>query len=137
VKDVNLDTVQKATSMRVKRTPPKSYHGSSFQGARVGLTQTDDIIPALQAICTDTRTARATHNIYAYRIGSGQHMTEHYEDDGEYGAGRRLLAILKEKNISNQIICVSRWCGGKHLGPARFSHIEEAAYDIINAVTNI
>jgi hypothetical protein len=25
VRDVNLDTVQKATSMRVRRTPPKSY----------------------------------------------------------------------------------------------------------------
>jgi putative IMPACT (imprinted ancient) family translation regulator len=64
-------------------------------------------------------------------------MTELYEDDSEYGAGLSILAILNEKYISNQSICVSSWYGGKHLGPARSNHIEEAAYVIINAMTNV
>jgi hypothetical protein len=132
LKDINRDTTEEATKMRVKRSPPKTYVGSSFQGARVEVSTPDDVIPALQAIYTDVRSARATHNIYAYRITSGNHtVTEHYEDDGEYGAGHRLLQLLQKQNVSNQLICVSRWYGGKHLGSARFNYVEEAGKDVL------
>ena len=50
---------------------------------------TDDGIPALHAIYANHRVARATHNIYAYRIQMADRLVEHFEDDGEYGAGRR------------------------------------------------
>ena len=128
VKNINDDTTEMAMAMRVKRAPPKSYGGSSFQGAKVDISSHDDVIPAIHAIYTDVRSARATHNVYAYRIQvSPIKMIEHYEDDGEYGAGRRLLALLQNKDIRNQLVCTSRWYGGKHLGPARFDHITEAA----------
>ena len=132
VKDINIDTTDMATSMRVKRSPPKTYDGSTFQGSRVNVATPDDVIPAIHAIYTDVRSARATHNIYAYRINSGQRIIEHYEDDGEYGAGRRLLGMLQKNDILNQLICVSRWHAGRNLGPVRFNYIEEAAKDTIN-----
>jgi hypothetical protein len=126
VKNINADTTDVAMQMRVKRAPPKTYGGSTFQGSKVDVSDPENVIPALHAIYTDVRSARATHNIYAYRIKVGQHVIEHFEDDGEYGAGRRLLALLQQMDICEQLVCVSRWYGGKHLGLARFDHITEA-----------
>ena len=127
VKDVNIDTSEAATNLKVKRAPPKTYNNSTFRGHNVALTDQDDIVPALHAIYADTRVARATHNIYAYRIQSDSGAIEHYEDDGEWGAGRLLLQLLKDHNITNKLVCVTRWYGGTHLGNARFDHIREAA----------
>ena len=69
--------------------------------------------------------------MYAYRIQSGDSIIEHYEDDGKHGGGRRILDILQRKNIVNQVVCVTRWYGGKYLGPSRFDHIEEAANSVL------
>jgi len=38
---------------------------------------------------------------------SGGGVIEHYEDDGEYRAGRRLLDLLRDNDISDQMICDS------------------------------
>jgi hypothetical protein len=111
IKDINTDVIQIAADMKVKRAPPSSFQGSSFQGSSVKLSNTDHVVPALHAIYGDTRVARATHNIYAYRIVSGDRTIEHYEDDGEHGAGRRLLDLLRDKDVNDRIICVTRWYG--------------------------
>ena len=89
------------------------------------------MITALHAVYRDTRVARATHNIYAYRIMSGGGVFEHYEDDGEYGAGGRLLDLLLDNDICDQMICVTRWYGGTHLGPGRFNHILDAGRRVL------
>jgi len=54
---------------------------------------------------------------------SGGDVIEHYEDDGEYGAGRCLLDLLRDNEISDRMICVIRWYGKSHSRPARFNHI--------------
>ena len=123
LRDINIDTTHKATQTKVGRTPPISHGGSSFQGAGIRIQSSDNVIPGLHAIYTDARVARVTHNIYAYRIVSPSSTVEHYEDDGEYGAGRRILDTLRQNNIENTLVCVTRWYGGKHLGPVRFDKI--------------
>ena len=50
IKDINLDTTDIAASMRVKRSPPKTYNGSTFQGSRVVIDKPDDVIPAIHAL---------------------------------------------------------------------------------------
>ena len=83
------------------------------------LESQDDVIAGLHAVRKDTRVATADHNIYAYLWqGADGHISEHYEDDREYGSGRRVLDILREQNIVNYLV-VSRWFGGKHLGQSR------------------
>ena len=47
-------------------------------------------------------------------------------DDGETGAGGVILRILKKQNWVNVIVVVTRWYGGKHLGPDRFKHVQDA-----------
>jgi hypothetical protein len=127
IRDINTNTTEVAKGMRVKRAPPMTYNKTSFQGHTTPIACQDDIIPALHAVYADSRVARATHNTYAYRLKAGNIITEHYEDDGDYGAGRQLLKLLKDKNITNRIVCVSSWSGGTHLGRARFGHLVESA----------
>ena len=71
--------------------------------------------------------------IYAYRLsGTNNQTIEHYEDDGEYGAGRRLLNLLQEKDISEQLVCVTRWHCGPNIGRARFTFINDAANAVLS-----
>ena len=138
VQDINLNTNDIALQLQnqVKHAPPKTYTNSSFQGHHIDIDSQDDIVPALHALYADNRVARATHNIYAYRLRHGGGVTEHFEDDGEWGAGRVLLKLLKDNDISNRLVCVTRWYGGTHLGKARFQYIEEAARDALGEILN-
>ena len=127
VRNINQNTTERTMSLKVNRAQPKVHEGSQFQGSKVKLESDNDIIPALHAIYQDHRVARATHNIYAYRLERDGNILEHYNDDGEYGAGSHILQILQQTGKTNILICVTRWYGGRHIGPVRFNLIEEAA----------
>ena len=128
IRTINYVMEDKAAQMRTINTPPRCYDGSTFQGQCVRLESQDDVIAGLHAVRKDTRVARADHNAYAYRWqGADRYISEHYEDDREYGSGRWVLDILREQNLVNYLVVVSRWFGGKHLGQARFDNIKEAA----------
>ena len=123
VRDINVDTFD---------VTPITEKGSFFRGSKITIATTDDIIPGLHAIYRDTRVASATHNIYAYRLATSNGILEHYEDDGEFGAGHHVLQLLKAQNIENRLVCVSRWYGGTHLGPSRFELIKKAAEQVLS-----
>ena len=74
----------------------KQYMKSTFQGHSADVTTQDNILPAPHAVYMDVLCARATHNIYAYRIKTEAGVFEHYEDEGEFDAGKNLLNILRE-----------------------------------------
>ena len=62
--------------------------------------------------------ADATHNVYAYRLGSGDAMVERSSDDREPAGtgGPPVLAILQKNNVSDAAAVVSRYFGGVKLG---------------------
>jgi hypothetical protein len=123
VMDVHLNTTKKAVTLQptVRHSPTQTYQGHSFQGHSVSITEQDDIVPVLHAIYSDGRVARASHNIYAYRLKTTSGYIEHYEDDGEWGAGADLLDLLRSNNIENKLVCTTRWRGTNHLASARLS----------------
>ena len=127
VRDINLNTTDIAASMKIESAPHRTYRKSTFQGHHTAIRTQDDIIPALHAIYALSGVARANHNIYAYRLEAGDQIIEHFSDDREWGAGRKVLELLREHNVTNKLVCVSRWYGGINLGQARFDHIKEAA----------
>ena len=55
-----------------------------------------------------------------------------YDDDGESAAGGRLLRLLTLVGAENVVVVVSRWFGGVLLGPARFTHINNAARQLLD-----
>ena len=123
-KYMNTDVVSRSVNMT--HAPPKVYGKSSFQGHVTPATSQDYILPSIHALYADNRVARATHNVYAYRISTENGIVEHYEDDKEHGAGRVLLNLMREEEVTNKLVVVSRWYGGEHLGPDRFNYIREA-----------
>ena len=54
-------------------------------------------------------------------------LLQDYDDGGEDAAGGRLLHLLQILDVQNTVVVVSRWFGGIKLGPARFTHINNAA----------
>ena len=62
--------------------------------------------------------AQATHNCYAYRIGSGDHPLEYFNDHGEPSgtAGKPILGAIQRLKLTNVAVVVTRYFGGKKLG---------------------
>ncbi len=68
--------------------------------------------------------ARATHHSWALRTEHGTFKN----DDGEAGAGMVILRMLERFDLRDEIIVVTRWYGGKHLGGDRFRHVQDAVH---------
>lgn len=66
--------------------------------------------------------AKATHNSWACLTGDGPLKS----DDGESGAGNIILQMLEREGLRDEIVVVTRWYGGKHLGGDRFRHVGDA-----------
>ena len=62
--------------------------------------------------------SQANHNCYAYRIGSGGNPLEYYNDHGEPSgtAGKPILGAIQRLNLTNVVVVVTRYFGGKKLG---------------------
>lgn len=64
---------------------------------------------------------RATHNTWGLLLSDG---TQIKADDGEAGAGMVILRMLDRAGLTDTIVVVTRWYGGKHLGGDRFRHVQ-------------
>ena len=74
----------------------------------------------------------ATHNCYAYIIGD---MIMKSSDDGEPAktAGMPMLEALKDRNLTNVLVIVTRYFGGTLLGkPGLIKAYRDSVYEIIN-----
>ena len=72
-----------------------------------------------------------TGHIYAYRYGN----TEGRCDNDEHGASAKLLKLIKDQDVTDSIVIVTRWFGGVHIGPKRFTLIENCASDALKLLT--
>jgi hypothetical protein len=111
----------------VKHSPSVTEKNSTFSGHAARLAQGISIENVLADLVSMKDTATADHMIYAYKYGTSSGCC----DDGEHGAGTRLLKILNDKKVRNGIVVVTRWFGGDHLGPRRFELIQNCAADAI------
>ena len=73
--------------------------------------------------------AKATHNTWALLTAEAPIKN----DDGESGAGNVILRMLERDAITDHIIVVTRWYGGKHLGGDRFRHVQTAVRAYLDA----
>jgi hypothetical protein len=101
---------------------------SVFQAHIAKINSKEEAMAVLQTLMSNTKIARATHRIYAYRTSvptkNGQNLElNDCEDDGEVGAGIKLQHLLQIMKVDNVMVVVTRWYGGIHLGPDRFKHI--------------
>ncbi len=83
--------------------------------ARLSFADTEETaIDFLEQVRAENRTAR--HNVYAYRLRSGNR--ERYSDDGEPAktAGTPALEVLQHSGLTDLIVVVTRYFGGVLLG---------------------
>ncbi|KAK6591015.1 ximpact-like protein [Cryptosporidium xiaoi] len=113
---------------------------SVFQAHVCKVFTTEDVEKVIKWLLSNTKIARATHNMWAYRLckdkkpSSGGSFPIGYDiisldhdSDGETAAGSRLQHLLNIIDAKNIFVMVTRWYGGIQLGPDRFRHINNAA----------
>ena len=86
----------------------------------------EDIKLFLKRLKKNKKYARATHNTWAARISHAGTIFETKSDDGETGAGMVILRVMQKEEVSDCIICVTRWFGGVKLMGDRFKHVQDA-----------
>ncbi|KAM5346515.1 hypothetical protein ACJ41O_009520 [Fusarium nematophilum] len=77
----------------------------------------------------------ATHNAWAIRTSYGNSplKQEASFDDGESGCGNFLLQQLRDLDISNTLVVLTRWYGGVMLGPDRWRLMRECLSDALSS----
>ena len=83
------------TAIDIRHTDIEQEKGSSFQAHIIKLEDKAQVIPTLHKLYTNQNVAKATHNMYAYRLRGQSLIVENSSDDGEFGAGRNEIAAAK------------------------------------------
>ena len=92
----------------------------------------EDIKKFLKELKRRKKYQKATHNTWAARVSHEGTIFETKNDDGETGAGMVILHVMQKEDISNTVICVTRWFGGIKLMGDRFKHVQDATKYAIN-----
>jgi len=96
----------------------------------------NDVNEVLDQLKQNKKIANATHNVYAFRFEIEKckgkiTLVEDRDDDGETGAGDKLLYMLQMLNAVNIIVIVTRWYGGINLGNDRFKYIVNLGQQLV------
>lgn len=106
-----------AIKMRFFHTQPEK--GSQFKAA---ILKTDSLDILHKAYIKLFQKYPTADHIAVASIIKGE---EHFNDNGEFGSGYRILRCLKQANSNNTVVFLIRFFGGIHLGPRRFSIITD------------
>lgn len=117
-----------AQKLRFFHTPPES--GSKF---KVGIQKADSF-DKVNAAYTQLfqKYPSADHIAVACLIG-GQ---GEYHDNGEFGAGFRMLKSIKQSGADNVAVFMIRYFGGVNLGPRRFTIMTDLVSAALDKVIN-
>jgi len=100
--------------------------GSQYSVSYGRVAGREDVKGFLKKLKTDKKYAKATHNTWATRISHDGAIFETKSDDGETGAGMVILRVMQKEEVSDCVICVTRWFGGVKLMGDRFKHVQDA-----------
>jgi len=116
---------QKQEVVQILHETPINDRKSKFQAHLAQVYSVDEVSVVLKELMKNKKIREATHNMYAYRIrkSSQDSVQEGSNDDGETGAGSKMLYVLQQINVVNVLVVVTRWFGGIELGADRFKHI--------------
>ena len=121
---------QKWDKIKVTASDVISEGGSDFMSYAVRVTHFSEVKRAYRKI--KALVPSASHVIASYKLRNGY---SGYQDDNEYGAGHRMLAILQDtKNISNIAVFTCRNYGGHHLGYRRFQIMADTVSQVITRI---
>ena len=99
-----------------------SDRGSKYAVSGGPAKSREDVDSFLKNLKRAKKYAKATHNTWAVVFSDGTPLKN---DDGEGGAGQIILQMLEREGLTDHVIVVTRWYGGKHLGGDRFRHVQD------------
>ena len=100
--------------------------GSTFRVVAMHVKATSEVKLAYKK--TRQLFPESDHIIMAYKVKS----FEGYHDNGEHGAGTKVLQLLNDRTQENTVVFVTRKYGGLHLVQRRFMYIQSVAKDALN-----
>ncbi len=86
----------------------------------------EDVQEFIYKVLQKPHYANATHNTWAARIERDNAVYETENDDGETGAGKVILNMMKKQHAVNCVVVVTRWFGGIKLETDRYKHVQDA-----------
>jgi len=95
--------------------------GSKFIGNAFSVNSEDEAKANISLIVKQYYDA--SHNPYAFKLGSGDNIYKRTGDDGEPAgtAGKPILDAIEKFNLTNTLVIVSRYFGGIKLGKGGLS----------------
>lgn len=108
--------------------------GSKYSVSIGSAKNKKDIKSFLFTLKKSKKYSRATHHSWAVRISHNGAIYESKRDDGETGAGMVILRIMQKENVTDCVICVTRWFGGVKLMGDRFKHLQDATSYAIDTI---
>lgn len=108
-----------------------SDRGSRYAVSGEPVSSPEQVDAFLKQLKRNKRYAKATHNTWAVLYSDG---TPVKNDDGETGAGMVILRMLEREGLTDHIVVVTRWYGGKHLGGDRFRHVQTCVRAYLDAL---
>ena len=100
----------------LKTGPPIKVKKSTFFGTVIPVT--DDTVARMFVKEMKKADRKARHIVFAFRI-AGEPVTEGMSDDGEPRGtgGISILNFLRQRELTNILVAVTRYWGGVKLGP--------------------
>ncbi|MCP5074126.1 MAG: YigZ family protein [Rhodobacteraceae bacterium] len=98
-----------------------SDRGSKYAVSGGPVSSRDEAQAFVKSLMRKKKYAKATHNSWGVILPGGEQVKN---DDGESGAGAIILRMLERAGVEGQVIVVTRWYGGVHLGGDRFRHVQ-------------
>lgn len=106
-----------------------SDRGSKYAVSGGAVTDRAGVDALLKELKRDKAYAKATHNTWGVQLSDGPPLKG---DDGEAGAGMVILRMLERAGLTDHVIVVTRWYGGKHLGGDRFRHVQSCVTEYLD-----
>ena len=132
---MQLPQVEGILAYKITKGKEERYEGNTFVPYAIDTTNPDEIKKAYLHVKLQHPSAR--HIVCAYRLpGYPQHEYNDYQDDGEFGAGEKLLQMLEANDIPQKAVFVARYCGPQKIGNKRFDMYVEAAKNLLK-ITNV
>lgn len=119
---------EKINRIKTPYVTTEPIKGSKFKATAVIVHSLNDVHLAYKKLFQDN--PAADHIVAAF---SAEHTTG-YQDNGEFGAGFRVLNVIQDHHFSDIAVFVIREYGGENLGPQRFIVIKELASKAIELV---
>lgn len=121
----DLEEQERINAIKLTYTQSRSANKCSFRAAACVASKMNDVHLAYKKVFQENPGA---DHIVAACSSEG---TQGYQDDGEFGAGHRILKVINDAKLGDIAVFVIRDYGGENLGPTRFAVMKDLAAEAI------